>query len=147
MARCGATQRDLPLHRRRRTGPNSGRLTGDLTIRGVTHPATFDVTYNGSHAQHPMGFPIALIGFTAKTTISRSAYGLNVLPEMAPGAGDGVADAVQLTIDAEFTRPVEAQPALGKMSASPRRGATAPSRSFCIGRSRRRFFRSRSASG
>ncbi len=31
------------------TGPNTARVTGDLTIRGQTHPATFDVTYDGSH--------------------------------------------------------------------------------------------------
>lgn len=89
-----------------RTGPNTGRVTGDLTIKGVTHPATFDVTYNASHAQHPMGFPLSLIGFSAKTTISRAAYGVNVLPESSAGAGDGVADQIELLIDAEFTRPV-----------------------------------------
>jgi len=94
-----------------RSGPNTGRVTGDLTIKGVTHPATFDVTYNSSHATHPLGFPIALIGFSGAATISRSAYGVNVLPEMAPGAGDGVADSVELVIEAEFTRPAEAQPA------------------------------------
>lgn len=91
-----------------RTGPNTGRLTGDLTIKGVTHPVTFDVTYNASHAQHPMGFPIQQIGFSARTTILRSQFGFNtVLPESAPGAGDGVADEIELLIDAEFTRPID----------------------------------------
>jgi polyisoprenoid-binding protein YceI len=90
-----------------RTGPNSGRVTGDLTIRGQTHPATFDVTYYGSHAQHPMGFPTAMIGFQAKTTISRAQYGLNVLQPMAAGGNDGVADQVEIVIEAEFTRPVD----------------------------------------
>lgn len=91
-----------------RTGPNTANVTGDLTIKGVTHPATFAVRYNGSHATHPMGFPISLIGFSGEATISRSAYGVNALPEMAAGAGDGVADAVQLVIEVEFVRPVEA---------------------------------------
>lgn len=91
-----------------RTGPNTGRLTGDLTIRGVTQPVTFDVTYNASHATHPMGFPISQIGFSARTTILRSQFGFNtVLPERAPGAGDGVSDEVELIIEAEFTRPVD----------------------------------------
>jgi len=89
-----------------RTGPNSGRVTGDLTIRGVTHPATFDVTYNGSHAQHPMGFPISQLGFSATTTIKRSQYGFNnVLPDTGPGGG--ISDDIRLTIEAEFTRPVD----------------------------------------
>jgi polyisoprenoid-binding protein YceI len=96
-----------------RTGPNTGRVTGDLTIRGVTHPATFEVTYNASHAQHPMGFPTQMIGFSATTTFLRSQYGFNgVLPESAPGAGDGVADQIELLIEAEFTRPVESNAAM-----------------------------------
>lgn len=91
-----------------RTGPNTGRVTGDLTIKGVTHPATFDVTYIGGHAQHPMGAPISLIGFEAVATISRAAYGVALYPEMAPGSGDGLGDEVRIVIGAEFTRPVEA---------------------------------------
>ncbi len=90
-----------------RTGPNTARVTGDLTIRGVTHPITLDATYNTSHASHPMGFPTALIGFSATGTFQRSQYGLNVLQPSAPGASDGVADEVELAIEAEFTRPAE----------------------------------------
>lgn len=94
------------------TGANTGRVTGDLTIRGVTHPITLDVTYNASHARHPMGFPVALIGFSARGTLSRAAYGLNVLQPSAAGAADGVADQVELLIEAEFTRAVENAPAV-----------------------------------
>jgi len=91
-----------------RTGPNTARVTGDLTIRGVTHPITLDATYNASHASHPMGFPGALIGFSATGTFQRSQYGLNVLQPSEPGASDGVANDVELIIEAEFTRPVDA---------------------------------------
>ena len=87
------------------TSPNTARVTGDLTIRGVTHPATFDVTYNSSWAQHPMGFPTAGIGFSARGTISRSQYGLNVLQPQAGAPNSGVADNVELVIEAEFNRP------------------------------------------
>jgi len=87
------------------TGPNTARLTGDLTIRGVTQPATFDVTYNSSWAQHPMGFPVAGIGFSARGVISRAAYGLNVLQPQAGAPNSGVADDVELVIEAEFNRP------------------------------------------
>ncbi len=37
-----------------RTGPTSGRMTGDLTIQGVPTQVAFDVTFN-SGAQAPMG--------------------------------------------------------------------------------------------
>lgn len=89
------------------TGPNTGRVTGDLTIRGVTHPATFDVTYNSSWAQHPMGFPFAGIGFSARGVIKRSDYGLTVLQPRAGAPNTGVADEVELIIEAEFNRPNE----------------------------------------
>src|SRR5258707_2864958 len=37
-----------------RTGPNSGKMTGDLTLHGVTKPVTFDITFNGGETS-PMG--------------------------------------------------------------------------------------------
>jgi len=88
-----------------RTGPNTARVTGDLTIRNITHPITLDVTYNASHASHPMGFPGALIGFSATGAFQRSQYGLNVLQPSSPGGTDGVSDTVELVIEAEFTQP------------------------------------------
>lgn len=88
------------------TGGNTGRVTGDITIKGVTHPVTFDVTFNGSHRQHPMGPQISLLGFSGRATINRSQFGVNELMA-SPGAGDGVADAVEIVIEAEFTRPIE----------------------------------------
>lgn len=87
------------------TGPSTARVTGDLTIRGVTRSATFDVTYNSSWAQHPMGFPTAGIGFSARGVIQRSAFGLNVLQPRAGAPDSGVADDVELIIEAEFNRP------------------------------------------
>ncbi len=88
------------------TGPNTARVTGDLTIRGQTHPATFDVTYNSSWRQHPMGMPTSGIGFSARGTIQRSPYGLNVLQPTA-GGNNGVSDEVEIVIEAEFNRPLE----------------------------------------
>lgn len=90
------------------TGPNTGRITGDLTIRGQTHPITLDVTYNTSHATHPLGMAISMVGFSARGTLNRSDYGLNVLQPTPGGSGsDGVSNQVELLIEAEFTRPVE----------------------------------------
>jgi polyisoprenoid-binding protein YceI len=91
------------------TGPNTGRMTGDLTIRGITHPVTFDVTYNQGYSQHPMGFPMALLGFSARGQIKRSDYGMRVLLPLAEGAA-GVSDEVDIIIEAEFTRPLAPTP-------------------------------------
>lgn len=92
------------------TGPATARVTGDLTIKGVTHPITLDVTYNTSHAQHPMGFPMQLIGFSAHGTFNRLDYGLGattLVPTSADGS-DGVATQVELVLEAEFSRPAPA---------------------------------------
>lgn len=86
------------------TGPNTGRMTGDLSIRGVTHPARFDVTFNGGYRQHPMGAPMALLGFSARGEFKRSDYGMRVLLP-TEGSNIGVSDAVQVMIEAEFTQP------------------------------------------
>ncbi|MGE0596522.1 MAG: YceI family protein [Hyphomonadaceae bacterium] len=88
-----------------RTGPNTGRMTGDLTIRGQTHPAMFDIVYNRSYARHPLGPAISMIGFSAQGIVQRSQYGMNVL--LPQGGGPGVADQVNVVIEAEFTRPVD----------------------------------------
>lgn len=49
------------------------KLTGDLTIRDVTKPATFDLSYEGS-AQDPYGNTKA--AFTAAGEIDREEWGL-----------------------------------------------------------------------
>lgn len=92
------------------TGPNTARVSGDLTIRGVTHPATFDVNYNGSWRQHPVGVPISGIGFSARGTINRADYGMGagVPPEGEPQ--NGIGNAVELVIEAEFNRPLDQAP-------------------------------------
>lgn len=92
------------------TGANTARVSGDLTIRGVTRPAVFDVTYNSSWRQHPSGAPISGIGFSARGVIRRSEYGLMVL-QPTTGPDSGVADEVELLIEAAFTRPIEQAPA------------------------------------
>jgi polyisoprenoid-binding protein YceI len=91
------------------TGPNTGRITGDLTLHGVTRPVTFDVTYNGSWRQHPMGPPISGVGFSARTTIQRSQFGVTTLLPSA-GPASGVSDDVVIEVEAEFNRPVEQAP-------------------------------------
>ncbi|MGQ0531317.1 MAG: YceI family protein [Caulobacteraceae bacterium] len=100
-----------------RTGPNTARVAGDLTLKGVTHPVTFDVTYDGSHSPHPLGLPISSIGFSARTIVQRSQFGVNELP--TAGGNDGVGDQVELIIEAEFNRPIENAPVPGSDTAEP----------------------------
>lgn len=101
-----------------RTGPNAARISGDLTLRGVTRPVTFDATYNGSWAQHPAGVPISGIGFSARGTIRRSEFGVMAL-QPTTGPASGVADEVELLIEAEFNRPVENAPVPSAPTAEP----------------------------
>lgn len=78
-----------------RSGPTTGKISGDLTIHGVTKPVTFDVTYNGGlHA--PIGNAYDL-GFHATATIKRSEFGLDKMIW-----NSFVGDDVKLTIEAMF---------------------------------------------
>lgn len=69
-----------------------GKMTGDLTFRGVTKPVTLDVTYNG-YAKTPFGSQI--MGFSGKGTIKRSDFGFTHLKGI-------VGDDVDLLIEVEF---------------------------------------------
>ena len=92
------------------TGPNTARVTGDLTIRNQTHPATFDVTYNGSWRQHPVGIPISGVGFTARGTINRADYGMGAGVPPAAEPQNGIGNEVELVLEAEFNRPLDQAP-------------------------------------
>jgi polyisoprenoid-binding protein YceI len=81
-----------------RTGSNTGRMTGDLTIHGVTKPMTFDVTFNGG-LQAPIGNAYE-IGFHATATVKRSDFGLDKMMWKS-----FVGDDVKLIIEALFTQP------------------------------------------
>lgn len=80
-------------------GPNSGTMTGDLTIKDVTKPITLDVTINKA-ADDPMAKAYKL-GFSAKGAVKRSDFGVD---RYAPAVGDDVV----IAIEAEFTMPKEA---------------------------------------
>ena len=78
------------------TGAKTLRVTGDLTIKGVTKPTVLDVTLNGA-GPHPMSKG-ASIGFDATTTIKRSDFGVD---KYAPN----VSDEVKLHITTEASVP------------------------------------------
>jgi polyisoprenoid-binding protein YceI len=85
------------------TGPRTARVSGDLTLHGVTKPITLDATLNGGYkagAMDPMG---ARIGVSAQGVIKRSDFGITYgLP--APGTNFGVGDEIEVSIEAEFTK-------------------------------------------
>jgi polyisoprenoid-binding protein YceI len=74
------------------TGPKTAKVTGDLTVKGVTHPVTLDVTFNYK-AEHPM-LKRTAVGFSATGTVLRSQFNLGAYTPM-------VSDEVQLYIEAE----------------------------------------------
>jgi polyisoprenoid-binding protein YceI len=78
-------------------GGDRYRVTGDLTIRGVTRPITLDVTYLGTQAS-PYGVKAA--GFEATATLSRKDFGLTWNVALETG-GMLVGDEVKISVDAE----------------------------------------------
>jgi polyisoprenoid-binding protein YceI len=91
--------------------PNSdksrAKVTGDLTIRGVTRPVTLDVEYIG---QVNTPFGDTRTGFTATTKINREDFGLTW--NMALEAGGWlVSKDVTLSLEAEAILVTEVAPA------------------------------------
>lgn len=78
------------------TGNNTGKIYGDLTLLGVTKPVTLDIVFNGAYAVQPFNKKPTL-GFSATTSISRSAWGMS---NYAPLIGDKVT----IIIEAEFNK-------------------------------------------
>jgi polyisoprenoid-binding protein YceI len=91
------------------TGPDRYAMTGDLTIKGNTHPTTLAVTRYGEFTDPQMGHRF---GYGAETTINRKDFGLNVDFMM-----DGrlvIGSEVQITIQGELVEvPEEAAKAAG----------------------------------
>jgi polyisoprenoid-binding protein YceI len=77
-------------------GPDgrSGTMSGDLTLRGVTRPVTFDVAFDGVGKSLLFG---TVTGFSATTRIKRSDFGSSELRAF-------VGDDVTITIEAEFDK-------------------------------------------
>lgn len=87
------------------TGDHDYKVTGDLTIRGVTRPVTLSVRYLGQW-QTPWWEdgvdkgPKTRAGFVARTEINRHDFGVNWNATLDRG-GVVVGNTVQITIDAE----------------------------------------------
>jgi len=76
------------------------KLTGDLTIHGVTRPVTLDVTSEG-RSKDPWGGERA--GFSATDKIKRSDFGLTWNQALETG-GFVVGDDVKISLDIELVK-------------------------------------------
>ncbi len=72
------------------------RVFGQLTLRGVTQDVELAVTVNAVK-RHPMPPFRRTAGFSATTTLSRKAFGVDAWPSM-------IGDTVELRIEAEAVR-------------------------------------------
>lgn len=78
-----------------KTGAASAKITGDLTLHGVTRPIVLDATLNALR-RHPLSLR-RTIGFSATATLSRKQFGMAAWESV-------VADQVQLIIEFEASR-------------------------------------------
>ena len=79
-----------------KTGDNAGRMTGNITMHGVTKPVTMNVTYNKG-GKHVSG-KFSIDGFSAQGKLKRSDFELKAF---SPWIGDEI----EFTIQFEALRP------------------------------------------
>ncbi len=74
-----------------KTGDNTAKMTGNLTMHGVTAPVTMDVTYNkgGMH----LSKQYSIDGFTAKGKLKRSDFDMKAF---IPWIGEEIEFVIQL---------------------------------------------------
>lgn len=81
------------------TGPTTGRITGDLTLRGQTHPVTLDAVFEGGRFVQFFGKHV--IAFSARTMIDRSQWGASFANPLINGT---TGNQVEILISAEFRK-------------------------------------------
>jgi polyisoprenoid-binding protein YceI len=82
-------------------GEDEYNVTGNLTIRGVTHPVVLEVDSVTPEIKDPWGF--FRRGAAATTKISRKEFGVTFNQLLETG-GVAVGDEVQISIDVELVR-------------------------------------------
>jgi len=87
------------------TGDKAGKVTGNLTMRGVTNEVTFDVEYFG---EIPSPFGDRRVGFTGTTTINREDWGLKWNQQLETG-GVLVSKEVKISVDLQAATEAEAE--------------------------------------
>jgi len=78
-----------------KTGDKTGKITGDLTVKGVTKPVTFDTELNflGNHPYYNK----PSLGFSAKARVKRSDFNLGAFVPAIP-------DEIEITIETELNQ-------------------------------------------
>ena len=76
------------------------KVTGDLTIKGITNEVTFDVEYNGS-GKNPWG--VEVHGLEAETKINRERFGLTWNQALETG-GVLVGKDIKVKVELELNR-------------------------------------------
>ena len=76
------------------------KVTGDLTLRGVTKPVVLDVEYGGRSKHPQMG---ERVGFSASTTINRKDFGVNYNQVLEAG-GIAISEKVEIHLEIEATK-------------------------------------------
>ena len=80
-------------------GADKLKVTGDLTIHGVTKEVVLDVDGPTPSIKDPMGKDRLRMGASATTKINRNDFGVSGLPGV-------VGDDITITLDVEMTKPV-----------------------------------------
>ena len=83
-----------------KTDDDEYEVTGDLTLKGVTKPTTFKVTFEGE-GKNPWGQEVA--GFSATGKLSRSEFGLTYNAALETG-GVLVGDEVKIAIEIQASK-------------------------------------------
>ena len=88
---------DLPLHRRPPRRRRDWLVDGELTIKGITKPVTLALELNGFG---PDAYGGTRAGFSAKTEISRTEFGVDIQMPM-DGGGVVVGDKISVELEIE----------------------------------------------
>ena len=87
-----------------KVGDNEGRITGNLTIRGVTKPVALEAEYAGQGKM----WGKTSAGFSGQTKVNRKDWGLTWNQNLESG-GLLVGDTVTINIDLELVKQAEAE--------------------------------------
>ena len=90
-------------------GPDRGTMTGDLTIKGVTHPVTLSVVKYGEFNDPQMGHRI---GYAAETKINRKDFGMRF--DMMLDGKFIVSNEIAINIEGELVEAEAKEPAQTK---------------------------------
>lgn len=81
------------------TGPTTGLIAGDLTLRGQTHPVTLEASFEGGRFVQFVGKHV--LAFSGRTVIDRSQWGAEFANPVVNGT---TGNQVEILISAEFRK-------------------------------------------